>query len=501
MRVHIRWLIGATLIALTSLVAFVPTVHAATLHVTTCAGDTSPGSLGGTIAAASSGDTIVFDGNCTVTLTAPLTIPDSKNLTIDAGGHTVALDGGGAVQILHLQATNNKGPTVALNALTLQHGKAAQGGAIFNDQGTLTITNSAIIANTATTSGGGIENAGGVLKVTNSTFSGNTASGPGGATGGAIDNDAHGTATIVSSTISGNTVMSQAAQAAAGGGLFDFATVANSVTLTETIVAGNTGGNCNGADIGSANPNGLASGGHNLIGVRHNNPADPTCGVDFTGLAAAGEIVGTDASPVNPKLGPLGNNGGTTPTLPLRLGSPAIDAGGTCPAGVTTDQRGVTRPQGAACDIGAYESQGFTVQSVAVSGATPLKVGQTTPLTATGTYNDGSTANITGQVQWSSNNVGVATVDAAGNVTGESPGTATITATVNGKQGTFVVTVGAPTPIGITVSPVPAPRPSGAPAGSAPAPVPAPRTAPAPAPIGGAATQNGPTPAPIPPSR
>ena len=56
----------------------------------------------------------------------------------------------------------------------------------------------------------------------------------------------------------------------------------------------------------------------------------------------------------DPRLGVLGNYGGFTQTIPLLAGSSAIDAGDdtTCAA---TDQRGVTRPQGAHCDIGAYE--------------------------------------------------------------------------------------------------------------------------------------------------
>jgi hypothetical protein len=55
-----------------------------------------------------------------------------------------------------------------------------------------------------------------------------------------------------------------------------------------------------------------------------------------------------------PMLGALANNGGETDTLALQPGSPAIDAGTNvgCPA---TDQRGVSRPQGSACDIGAFE--------------------------------------------------------------------------------------------------------------------------------------------------
>nr|BBJ47930.1 hypothetical protein SAVMC3_05590 [Streptomyces avermitilis] len=51
-------------------------------------------------------------------------------------------------------------------------------------------------------------------------------------------------------------------------------------------------------------------------------------------------------------MGPLADNGGPTDTTALLPGSPALDAADGCPA---TDQRGVARPQGTACDIGAYE--------------------------------------------------------------------------------------------------------------------------------------------------
>ena len=64
----------------------------------------------------------------------------------------------------------------------------------------------------------------------------------------------------------------------------------------------------------------------------------------------------TDLINTNPLLGPLANNGGPTPTQALLPGSPAINAGVAVP-GVTTDQRGVLRPQGRAPDIGAFELQ------------------------------------------------------------------------------------------------------------------------------------------------
>jgi hypothetical protein len=60
---------------------------------------------------------------------------------------------------------------------------------------------------------------------------------------------------------------------------------------------------------------------------------------------------------MDPKLGPLTNNGGLTATHALFPDSPAIDAG-TSGTGVNTDQRGVSRPYGSAPDIGAYEWDG-----------------------------------------------------------------------------------------------------------------------------------------------
>lgn len=110
--------------------------------------------------------------------------------------------------------------------------------------------------------------------------------------------------------------------------------IANSTTtLTNMILAENAvggWGNCSGT---------ITSQGHNLS-------SDNSCTASFT---APGDRNNTD-----PLLGPLQNNGGPTPTRALLSGSPAINAGTIvgCPA---TDQRGVPRPQGGTCDIGAFE--------------------------------------------------------------------------------------------------------------------------------------------------
>ena len=94
-------------------------------------------------------------------------------------------------------------------------------------------------------------------------------------------------------------------------------------------------------------------------------------------FGSAGDMQNTD-----PLLGPLGAHGGRTETLAPGAGSKAINGGD--PAGCTdlggtaiaTDQRGISRPQGSACDIGAFEFQLPSLSgSPAVTGA--AKVGQT----------------------------------------------------------------------------------------------------------------------------
>lgn len=198
-----------------------------------------------------------------------------------------------------------------LENVVIRNNQAARGGGIFSNR-PLTITASSIISNTAL-AGGGIENYG-ALVLTNSTISSNTATD----NAGGIRHNAN-SLSVLNSTISHNV----------RGGV-----IANSTTtLTNTILAENAvgeWGNCSGT---------ITSQGHNLS-------SDNSCTASFT---APGDRNNTD-----PLLGPLQNNGGPTPTRALLSGSPAINAGTIvgCPA---TDQRGVPRPQGGTCDIGAFE--------------------------------------------------------------------------------------------------------------------------------------------------
>jgi hypothetical protein len=93
--------------------------------------------------------------------------------------------------------------------------------------------------------------------------------------------------------------------------------------------------------------------GRNLIG-------DATgCGAVFDhgvkGDKVGNDQVGPSISKIAPKLSPHADNGGPTPTRALKSGSPAIDAAGGKPCSTITDQRGVKRPKGPRCDIGAFE--------------------------------------------------------------------------------------------------------------------------------------------------
>src|SRR5262249_46370770 len=75
----------------------------------------------------------------------------------------------------------------------------------------------------------------------------------------------------------------------------------------------------------------------------------------------------------DPLLGPLQSNGGSTPTMALLPGSPAVDAGSNSSAldssgsSLTTDQDGFARQSGAAVDLGAYEMQPVSITTATLS--------------------------------------------------------------------------------------------------------------------------------------
>jgi hypothetical protein len=175
-----------------------------------------------------------------------------------------------------------------------------------------------------------------VATVTNSTFYANS-----GAASGAIFAQL-GTATVNNATFVGTT-------AASLYNLFGMLTVRNS------ILAG-LAGNC----IGT-----VGNGGHNI-------DDGTSCGFGSTN----GSMSNTD-----PLLSPLGNFGGPTQTVALLPNSPALDAGSAC---ASPDQRAINRPQGTACDIGAFESRGFSLSLASGNGqSAPVNMAFASPLVVT----------------------------------------------------------------------------------------------------------------------
>jgi CSLREA domain-containing protein len=262
-------------------------------------------------------------------------------------------------------AIYNLGQVTINNSKLGGNGAYHDGGAIYNS-GTLTILDSTLDNNHVDYNGGGIYNFG-TLSLVNSTLTGNSA-----LYGGGLNNHPNGTVAIVNSTLStneagyeGGGIYNQGSMTLSnstitanhagdiGGGLFG---TGLGLSLRNTILAGNSSGS-HGPDCSVMDAH---SDGYNLIG---NN-------ADCMFLAAAGDKIGTSASPIHPHLGPLQDNGGPTFTHALMAGSPAIDAGNPVTPGSsgsaceTTDQRGMSRPQGTRCDMGAYEFRNVTFSDV-----------------------------------------------------------------------------------------------------------------------------------------
>jgi hypothetical protein len=230
------------------------------------------------------------------------------------------------------------------------------GGGIHWQAGPLTLVDSVVRLNSAPGGlGGGIYSRGKPTSITRSTVSGNSAGNGGGIVH--SNNGSGESLRMVNSTISQNTVsgigggltaccgipvflsnVTVAENTAPGGSAaVYFSTV---VTLSNSVFSGEFGCS-NGAS--SVMTTGTFS---NLIQNK-----SPTCSI--TGLYLVGD----------PLLGPLGSHGGSTATHPLLAGSPAIDslAEGDCidalGAVLSTDQRGVKRPIGFSCDLGAFEKE------------------------------------------------------------------------------------------------------------------------------------------------
>jgi CSLREA domain-containing protein len=246
---------------------------------------------------------------------------------------------------------------VTIDESSIDRNRAYDGGGIFLVRGSVAINDSTIADNDATLWGGGIRNVAGELAVNRATVASNTAASAAGI-------DSGGTTTVINSTISGNRALEYGAGGVGvwagnasligttvafntaielGGGVFE---AGGMVQLEGTIVAENVAQflpDCVGA---------VTSRGYNLIGGGHD------CPFGFDGT----DLVGGYSSEIDPMLGPLQDNGGAVFTHALLSGSPALDAIPAARCALAIDTRGVSRPQGVRCDIGAFEATPFEAQ-------------------------------------------------------------------------------------------------------------------------------------------
>jgi hypothetical protein len=228
----------------------------------------------------------------------------------------------------------NAGFDVTIERSTISGNQASgEGGGLFlyhSNGGALTLRQSTLSGNSASRGGGAyFYNAGDPIVIENSTISGNQATGDGG--GLFFYNSPPAGSDIRSATIANNTAGGD------GGGIYLYD---GSLSLENTIVAGNT--------IGGGNDINTGEGGNFVLD--HDLIQDPG-NASFTDNG--GNIFGQ-----SPQLGPLANNGGPTQTMLPAATSPAIDAG--LPSVPPVDQRGVLRPVGPGFDIGAVEVAALT---------------------------------------------------------------------------------------------------------------------------------------------
>ena len=347
----------------------------ANANADTTGGDCVAGTGGADTIDVSSVIGVITLGSNLPTITDDLTVggSDPANLTIDSNGNAhVFTVGGVAFTIVGLTLTGGAG--------------ASSGGGIDSEFGTVTVEASTVTGNASLYGGGGIYNYGGSLTVYASTISNNSTSGFG--SGGGIFTSNGGTMTVVRSTISGNSAgfgggigldglsstilnstIADNSASGTGGGILDELGV---LTVISTTITANSSPN---PGFGSAGGIQMAFGGtsatlQNTIvagqtaGLNCNQPpgAISDAGYNIEDSTTCGFSSANQSQPAtNPMLdaGGLKDNGGSTQTIALLQGSPAIDAipGGTngCGTTITADQRNVTRPQGAGCELGAFE--------------------------------------------------------------------------------------------------------------------------------------------------
>jgi hypothetical protein len=322
-------------------------------------------------------------GDYELTIENPLNIPENNGVAGDLDiASNLVISGTGDAAVTIIRGAENledrifhllDDAVVRINRVTVRDGNVSSaGGGILSQGGALELQEVIVRDNRSGDSGGGLYFIGvELLTITGSTFYSNAATGGASSRGGGIYIGQNSDAVIHNTTVSSNTADSR------GGGIEianNSQTIElNNVTITENRLLEEPQGG-GGLAIGNSNEthvsNSIIAG--NVVSdtgafvfrdcrgqfaslvytLIQEQPAN--CVVSMAG-ADEGNLIGDD-----PALEPLADNGGQTPTHALPTGSPALDAGnpapvGDAPACAPLDQRGVTRPNGAACDMGAFE--------------------------------------------------------------------------------------------------------------------------------------------------
>lgn len=318
-------------------------------------------------------------------------------------------------------ALNHNDQSLHLTRTVVRGNSGMEGGGIATfGHDTVTITDSTIVGNTVTSvgdfggalGGGILDVGGGTWTIAGTTISGNSASGTNTNTaatniyGGGMAENGGATISLVNSTITGNSLGNTAGGLVGGAGLFSEG--GGTWTLNNVTIGANTITGSNGSGGGMEATRGIFRLRNSIV---HGNTAsrNPDCSALGAGALPVFDsfirtdghnIVGTisgctgftattgDQVGVDPLLGALADNGGLTETRAIPAGSPAENAGdpgavGSPTACAATDQRGVPRPQGGGCDIGAFEivSTATTTTTVAPTTSTTT----VTPTTSTTT--------------------------------------------------------------------------------------------------------------------
>lgn len=392
----------------------------------------------GDCAAGAGSDTITFAVSGPILLTSTLPIvTDPAGLTIDGNGQDIILDGDIASRVLQSSAP------LTLRNLTLTR---ATNSAIYAGGGVLTVESTSFLANSAPGGGAAIVASTATVHISQSTFIGNTS----GSFGGAVymwDS--------VGSTIRNSTFTDNATTAGAGRGGAFYAAGVSSVSVVNSTITENSSANGGGFWV-----QGTLTLANTILYGNSATVAGPDCSV-LTGPASStgSNVIGstvdctitttaTDLIGVDPMLAPISDNGGPVQTFALQQGSPAVDAGNTatCEA---TDARGITRPQGTGCDIGAYEALQLTVAGVtAAEGAAlafPVTLSSALPagfadVTVTYTTADGTSSPATAGTDYTPVTASALTFTAGGPVT-QTATVATATDTVVEADETVLVTL------------------------------------------------------------